>query len=124
MKKEYDFTDGIKNPYAKKLRKQVTINLVVDVIDYFKKESAKCGIPYQTLINLYLVECMNEKRRLKISWEYRKAHDCELFFYSPQMEMIFSLMRLASAAGSAAPRIALPKMKQETGMPLKRSSSS
>ncbi|MBR4484125.1 MAG: BrnA antitoxin family protein [Erysipelotrichaceae bacterium] len=69
MKKEYDFTDGIKNPYAKKLRKQVTINLDIDVIDYFKKESAECGIPYQTLINLYLVECMNEKRRLKISWE-------------------------------------------------------
>ena len=56
MKKEYDFTDGIKNPYAKKLRKQVTINLDVDVIDYFKKKSAECGIPYQTLINLYLTD--------------------------------------------------------------------
>ncbi len=69
MKKEYDFTDGIKNPYAKKLRKQVTINLDIDVIDYFKKESAECGIPYQTLINLYLLDCVHKNKKPNIIWE-------------------------------------------------------
>ena len=69
MREEYDFSKGVKNPYAKKLRKQVTINIDTDVIDYFKKQSSASGIPYQTLMNLYLVECMKENKKLSIKWE-------------------------------------------------------
>ena len=64
MKEEYDFSNGIKNPYAKKLKKQITININQDVLDYFKSMAQETGIPYQMLINLYLVECKNKKRRI------------------------------------------------------------
>lgn len=59
MRKEYDFSKkrSRKNPYAKKLRKQVTLRLGVDVIDYFKGLAQETGIPYQNLINLYLTDC-------------------------------------------------------------------
>ena len=67
MKEEYDFTKAKKNPYAKKLRQQVTINLDSSVIDYFKEMSVSSGIPYQTLINLYLSECVKSRRQLNIS---------------------------------------------------------
>jgi predicted DNA binding CopG/RHH family protein len=69
MKEEYDFTKAKKNPYAKKLRQQVTINLDSSVIDYFKEMSALSGIPYQTLINLYLSDCVKSRRQLNISWQ-------------------------------------------------------
>ena len=69
MREEYDFSEGVKNPYAKKQKKQITINIDADVIDYFKKQASETGIPYQTLINLYLVECMQENKKLKIKWE-------------------------------------------------------
>ncbi len=68
LEKEFDFNKAIKNPYAKKLKKQITIKLSPAVIDYFKDESEETGIPYQTLINLYLTDCMKEKRKLKINW--------------------------------------------------------
>ena len=66
MRKEYDFSDAVKNPYAKELKKQISINLSVNVIEYFRKESEKTGIPYQTLINLYLTDCVNKK--MKLTW--------------------------------------------------------
>ena len=69
MKDEYDFSNARPNPYAKKLKSQVTINLEVDTIDYFKKQAASSGIPYQTLINLYLADCVRNKRRLNLSWD-------------------------------------------------------
>ena len=69
MKEEYDFTKAKQNPYAKKLRQQVTINLDSSVIDYFKEMSASSGIPYQTLINLYLSDCIKSLRQLNISWQ-------------------------------------------------------
>ncbi|MGA1864923.1 MAG: BrnA antitoxin family protein [bacterium] len=70
MKKEYDFLKmkGRKNPYAKKLKKQVTIRMGVDVIDYFKKLSEETGIPYQNLINLYLRDCVQSKRKISMKW--------------------------------------------------------
>lgn len=67
MKAEYDFTNSKKNPYAKKLRKPVTIRLDVDVVDYFKQEATRTGIPYQNLINLYLGQCAEEKKQLSFS---------------------------------------------------------
>ena len=66
MKKEYDLTKlkSRKNPYAKQLKKQVTLRMGVDVIEYFKEMSEETGIPYQNLINLYLRECVNNKKKI------------------------------------------------------------
>ena len=68
LKKEFDFRNAVRNPYAKKLKKQITIKLTPAVIDYFKEEAEETGIPYQTLINLYLTDCVKEKRKLKMNW--------------------------------------------------------
>lgn len=65
MKKEYDFTNAKKNPYTAKTKKQITINLNEEVLVYFKSMSEETGIPYQPLINLYLLDCVNNKRTLK-----------------------------------------------------------
>ena len=69
MREEYNFSNARKNPYFKKLKKQITINIDVDTIDYFKNQSESSGIPYQTLINIYLADCAAEKKQLKISWQ-------------------------------------------------------
>ena len=69
MREEYNFSNARKNPYAKKLKKQITINIDVDTIDYFKTQSETSGIPYQTLINLYLADCAAEQKQLKLSWQ-------------------------------------------------------
>ncbi|MCI9355543.1 MAG: BrnA antitoxin family protein [Firmicutes bacterium] len=69
MKEEYDFSNAKKNPYAKKLKKQITINIDTDTIEYFKKQSDISGIPYQTLINLYLTDCAVNNKQLQISWQ-------------------------------------------------------
>lgn len=70
MRDEYvDFSNARKKPYVKLLKKQVTINLDQSVIDYFKDESERVGIPYQTLINLYLRDCVKANRHLDLSWE-------------------------------------------------------
>ena len=71
MKKEYNIADlnPKKNPYAKKLKKQISININNYVIDYFKEQSAETGIPYQTLINLYLTDCVENKRKLSFTWK-------------------------------------------------------
>ena len=68
MKDEYDFSNARKNPYAKKLKKQITINVDADTIEYFKSQSEISGIPYQTLINLYLADCCANKKQLRLSW--------------------------------------------------------
>jgi uncharacterized protein (DUF4415 family) len=70
MKKEYDFSkmNGRKNPYAKHLKKQVTLRLGIDVIEYFKGLAEETGIPYQNLINLYLRECAYSGKKLTLSW--------------------------------------------------------
>ena len=69
MKKEYDFSNARPNPYAKKLKSQITINLDVETINYFKEQAVTSGIPYQTLINLYLGDCARNKRQLRLAWE-------------------------------------------------------
>ena len=70
MRDEYDIGElnPRKNPYAKKLKQQITINLNTDTIAFFKSLSDQVGIPYQTLINLYLADCAKNKRKLSISW--------------------------------------------------------
>lgn len=70
MREEYDILKLTprKNPYTNRLKKQVTINIDNDTIDYFKAESEKSGLPYQTLINLYLSDCASKNRKLHLSW--------------------------------------------------------
>ncbi len=68
MRNEYDFTRSIKNPYAKRLRKQVTIRLGTDVIAYFKALARETGVPYQNLINLYLSDCAHSGKKLALKW--------------------------------------------------------
>ncbi|HAR92404.1 MAG TPA: antitoxin [Eubacterium sp.] len=67
MRDEYDLKNlkPRRNPYVKKLKKQVTINLNIETIEYFKDLSGELGIPYQTLINMYLNDCVKQKKRLK-----------------------------------------------------------
>ncbi len=70
MKKEYDLSamKSRKNPYASKLKRQVTIRMSDEVISYFKGVSEETGIPYQSLINLYLRDCVAHDRRPNLSW--------------------------------------------------------
>lgn len=68
MKKEYDFSKAKRNPYIHDLKKQVTIRLDSETIDYFKLLSEDNGIPYQTLINLYLRDCAQKHKRLNVQW--------------------------------------------------------
>ena len=68
MMNEYDFSRAVKNPYAKKLKKQITINIDNTTVDYFKGLSETTGIPYQTLINLYLSDCAKNKKQPNIAW--------------------------------------------------------
>ena len=70
MKKEYDFSKmkSRRNPYAAKLKRQVTIRMSDDVITYFKEMAEETGIPYQSLINLYLRDCMAHDRKPDLAW--------------------------------------------------------
>ena len=68
MKKEYNFSKADKNPYIKSLKKQITINISEEVLEYFKELSEKTSIPYQTLINFYLLDCVKNKKQIDISW--------------------------------------------------------
>jgi uncharacterized protein (DUF4415 family) len=69
MRKEYDFSKmkSRRNPYAKQLKKQVTLRLGVDVIDYFKQMAQETGIPYQNLVNLYLRQCAHSHKKLTVA---------------------------------------------------------
>ena len=73
MKKEYDFSKGRRNPYAKLLKRQVTIRLDQATIAYFKKLAEDSEIPYQTLINLYLRDCASSRRRLAMNWTAQRG---------------------------------------------------
>ena len=69
MRKDYDFSAARKNPYAAQLKKQITIRLDEDSITYFKSISEDVGIPYQSLINLYLRDCAASQRKLNMNWK-------------------------------------------------------
>ena len=70
MKDEYDLSKrkSRPSPYAKRLKKQITLRISEDVIEYFKKEAAETGVPYQSLINLYLRDCVASERKLRLQW--------------------------------------------------------
>lgn len=73
MKNEYDFSKAVKNPYVRK-KQQITINLETETVAYFKELSQRKGIPYQTLINLYLADCVENKREPKTIWSEQAAN--------------------------------------------------
>ena len=68
MRKEYNFSKSVKNPYAKKLKQQISIRIEKETIKYFKVLSSKTGIPYQNLMDLYLRDCAQSKKELKLKW--------------------------------------------------------
>jgi uncharacterized protein (DUF4415 family) len=68
MKQEYDFSNAKRNPYVKALKKQVTIRLDHETVEYFQNLASSNGIPYQTLMNLYLRDCVQQNKKLNISW--------------------------------------------------------
>ena len=72
MREEYDLSKmkSRPNPYAKQLNRQVTIDTEISVIEYFKEMAKKSGISYQNLINLYLKDCVNSNRELKMQWSW------------------------------------------------------
>jgi predicted DNA binding CopG/RHH family protein len=69
MKKQYDFSKARRNPYASRLKRQITIRLDDGTIGYFKELADQTGIPYQTLINLYLRECAASRKKLSMDWK-------------------------------------------------------
>lgn len=70
MREEYEIASlhPRKNPYTNRVKKQITINIDAQTIDYFKQQSESSGIPYQTLINLYLTDCAEHQKKLQLSW--------------------------------------------------------
>ena len=68
MRESYDFSNSKPNPYAKRLKKQITIRLDDDTISYFKNMAESKGLPYQSLINLYLRDCAASHREIEVSW--------------------------------------------------------
>jgi predicted DNA binding CopG/RHH family protein len=68
MRKEYDFSNSVPNPYAKKLKKQISLNVEIDTIEYFKNLSTKVGMPYQTLMNSFLTDCAIKHVEPQIKW--------------------------------------------------------
>jgi len=69
MRKEYDFSKAKKNPYARSLKRQVTIRMDENTIKYFKSLAQETGVPYQTLINLYLRECAATSKKQSLQWK-------------------------------------------------------
>ena len=69
MRKQYDFSNAKPNPYAKRLKKQITIRIDENAVDYFKELSEEMGVPYQSLINLYLRDCAESHRKLNLAWQ-------------------------------------------------------
>jgi uncharacterized protein (DUF4415 family) len=68
MRKSYDFSKSVKNPYARRLKKQITIRLDAETVNYFKALAKEKDIPYQSLINMYLRDCAKTHRDLKLKW--------------------------------------------------------
>jgi uncharacterized protein (DUF4415 family) len=68
MRENYDFTNSVPNPYAKRMKQQITIRIDEETVDYFKSMAEDKGIPYQSLINLYLRDCATKHKQLDLSW--------------------------------------------------------
>jgi predicted DNA binding CopG/RHH family protein len=73
MRDHYDFSKAKRNPYARRLKKQITIRMDIPTLGYFRDLSTEVGIPYQTLINLYLSECARLQKRPSLEWNAKEA---------------------------------------------------
>jgi predicted DNA binding CopG/RHH family protein len=73
MRKEYDFTKARRNPYARRLKRPITLRLEEETIAYFKRLAQQVELPYQSLINLYLRDCAATGRRLRLAWRRSKT---------------------------------------------------
>jgi predicted DNA binding CopG/RHH family protein len=73
MRKEYDFSAARRNPYARRLKRPITLRLEEETIDYFKRLAQQLELPYQSLINLYLRDCATTGRRLRLAWRRSKS---------------------------------------------------
>lgn len=69
MRKNYDFSRSRRNPYAKRLKKQVTIRIEEGTLAYFKELAGQTAIPYQMLINMYLTDCAAHRKQLRLEWK-------------------------------------------------------
>jgi len=69
MRDEYNFSEGVKNPYVKPLKKAVTIRLDKETVAYFKRMAEQVNMPYQTLINSYLTNCAAKQMKPSVIWE-------------------------------------------------------
>ena len=69
MLPEYDFSNATKNPYTKAKKIQITINITEETVKYFKEQSGRTGIPYQNLMNMYLTDCAQKKKKPHVVWE-------------------------------------------------------
>jgi predicted DNA binding CopG/RHH family protein len=80
MKAEYDLSKlkARRNPYARQLKKQVTLRIRPEVIAYFKGLAGETGIPYQSLINLYLQDCVSTQRKLNLKWREQAPQDNDI----------------------------------------------
>lgn len=76
MRGHYDFSKmkGQKNPYLSRLKPPITIRLDKNTVDYFKSMANEIGMPYQNLINLYLRDCVQSHKRLKLKWVAEMTH--------------------------------------------------
>ncbi len=73
MRKEYDFSRARRNPYARRLKRPITLRLEEETIAYFKRLAQQLELPYQSLINLYLRDCAATGRRLRLAWRRTKS---------------------------------------------------
>lgn len=69
MRKNYDFSHSEKHPYSKKLKKQISLRIEINTIEYFKKLAEETGISYQNLINLYLTNCAVQHKKPSLNWD-------------------------------------------------------
>ena len=69
MRKEYDFSNAMPNPYVKKLKRQVAVKIDAPIVDYFKRQATSLGMTYQNLISLYLTDCIANKKKVSVVWK-------------------------------------------------------
>jgi hypothetical protein len=85
MRKEYDFSHSVKNPYTKKLKKPISIRIDPDTIEYFKRLAEETGIPYQNLMNHYLADCASKGLKPSLVWQKKGAWSVEVLLLLPHL---------------------------------------
>jgi len=99
MKKHYDFSQGKRNPYAKRLKQQLTIRLDTDTVAYFRTLAKETAIPYQTLMNPYLRDCAQSRRRLRFAWPAQRTSRAKVTAVGVSPRRFRPLQRIYKSAG-------------------------